>query len=74
MPGLPRAKDETRPRETFSILVLDSVERLTIALRRGDAFTAQGLADMQALSRRLGAFQSALNDRLSVLEDGDELD
>lgn len=71
MSGLPRAKDETRPRETFNILFLESIERLTMALRRGDPFTAQGLADMQALDRRLGAFHDALESRLVVLEDDD---
>ncbi len=69
MAGLPKSKDTTRPREAFSILVLDSVERLTMSLRKGDPFTAQGLTDMQALSRRLGAFQDALNERLTLVED-----
>ena len=69
MSGLPRGKDNTRPREAFTILVLDSVERLTMALRRGDPFTAQGLADMRALSRRLQAFKDALEARESVLEE-----
>lgn len=69
MTGLPRAKDNSRPREAFTILVLDSVERLTMALRRGDPFTAQGLADMQALSRRLQAFKDALEERLELIED-----
>lgn len=71
MPGLPRAKDQTRPREAFNVMVLESIERLTLALRRGDAFTAQGLTDMEALSRRLGAFQSALDERLSLTETED---
>ena len=71
MPGLPRAKDETRPREAFNILILESIERLTMALRRGDPFTAQGLADMQALERRLSAFRDALEIRTSVLEDNE---
>ena len=68
MTGLPRSKDNSRPREAFNILVLESVERLTHALRRGDAFTAQGLADMQALSRRLSAFKDALDERLELIE------
>lgn len=69
MAGLPKAKDDLRPREAFTILVLDSVERLTMALRRGDAFSAQGLADMQALSRRLKAFSDALEYRLELVEE-----
>jgi len=69
MTGLPRAKDETRPRDAFALLYLDGIERLTTALRRGDAFSAQALADMQALDRRWHAFSAALRDRLSVVED-----
>lgn len=69
MSGLPRTKDLTRPRDAFVILHLDAIERLTTSLRRGDAFSAQALADMQALDRRWHAFSAALNDRLSVLED-----
>lgn len=67
--GLPRVSDCTRPRETFSLLVLEPIERLTTALRRGDAFSAQALADMEALRNRLKAFDAALDARLSVLED-----
>ena len=68
MAGLPRATDTTRPREAFEILVLNAIERLTMCLRRGDSFTAQGLADMQALSRRLGAFQDALDERRKLID------
>ena len=67
--GLPRAKDQTRPRDTFAIMVLGPVEHMTTALRKGDAFSAQALADMQALSNRLGAFQDALDSRLSLIEE-----
>lgn len=67
--GLPRAKDQTRPRDTFQIMVLGPVEQMTTALRRGDAFSAQALAEMHELSRRLKAFQRALDDRLSLIED-----
>jgi hypothetical protein len=69
MPGLPRAKDETRPREAFAMLVLSPVEHLTTALRRGDAFSEQALADMMALQRRLAAFSDALDARLQLVED-----
>lgn len=71
MAGLPRAYDNTRPREAFEMLVLHSIERLTLALRRGDPFTAQGLTDMQALDRRLSAFHDALKERLELIENGD---
>ena len=69
MTGLPKTRDTTRPREAFNILVLESVERLTMALRRGDAFSDQGLADMQGLRRRLDAFGKALDDRISLIEE-----
>lgn len=72
MKGLPEAKSTVRPREAFDILVLQSIERLTTSLRRGDAFSAQGLTDMQALSRRLQAFNDALNERLSLIETEDK--
>lgn len=67
--GLPRVPDSTRPREAFALLVLEPVERLTTALRRGDAFSAQALADMEALRNRLKAFDAALDARISALED-----
>lgn len=69
MPGLPRAKDETRPREAFAIMVLSPVEHMTNALRRGDAFSEQALHDMLALKRRLEAFSDALEARMSLVED-----
>jgi hypothetical protein len=57
---LPRAADTSRPRDCWAIMVLGGVERLTEALRRGDAFDRQSLADMRELRRRLGAFEIAL--------------
>ncbi len=57
---LPRAADTSRPRDCWAIMVLGGVERLTEALRRGDAFDRQSLADMRELRRRLGAFEQAL--------------
>jgi hypothetical protein len=44
-------------------MVLGGVERLTEALRRGDAFDKQSLADMDQLAMRLGAFNAALDMR-----------
>lgn len=67
--GLPRAKDTTRPRDAFALLILNPLEHLTTALRRGDPFSAQALTDMEALRNRLNAFEAALNDRLSLIED-----
>lgn len=69
MTGLPRAKDTTRPREAFSLLVLAPLEHMTTALRRGDPFSGQALADMEALRNRLNAFEDALDARLAVVED-----
>lgn len=40
-----------------------------MALRRGDDFSAQGLADMQALNRRLAALSAALEYRLELVEE-----
>ena len=40
MSGLVRARDVTRPRDCWSVMVCGGVERLTEALRRGDAFDA----------------------------------
>lgn len=67
--GLPRANDTTRPRDTFVLMVLEPVERLTTALRRGDPFSAQALADMEALDNRLSAFSDALAARVALVED-----
>ena len=64
MTGLPRVIDKTAPRDCWSIMVLEAVERLTTALRRGDPFDAQSLSDMQALQRRLGAFEAALDAKI----------
>lgn len=69
MTGLPRAKDETRPQDAFTLMVLSGIERTTTALRRGDPFSERALHDMLALDRRLSAFSQALHDRLPVVED-----
>jgi hypothetical protein len=69
MSGLPRAKDETRPRDAWLLLVCGGVERLTESLRRGDPFSEKALSDMTALDRRLGAFSAALAARMPVVED-----
>ena len=74
MPGLPRARDATRPRETFTILYLDAMERLTLGLRRGDPFSKQALSDMEALARRSKAFVTALEDRLELIEPREDHD
>lgn len=71
MKGLPRAPDTSRPRDLFSVLVLWPIERLTDSLRRGDAFTAQSLVEMEHLRNRLKAFDAALEDRLSLIDDED---
>lgn len=69
MTGLPRTTDNTRPREAFDILVIDSIERLTTALRRGDAFSERALRDMEKIRRRLDAFGMALDSRLALVEE-----
>lgn len=69
MTGLPRAKDETRPQDTFDLMVLGGIERLTTALRRGDPFSEKALNEMIALDRRLSAFSAALHNRLPLTED-----
>lgn len=70
MNGLPRMKDTTRPRDCWQVMVCGGVERLTYALRRGDAFDAQSLADMEELCRRVEAFRNALDARKAmILED-----
>lgn len=69
MPALPRTKDTTRPRDTWSMMVLDGLERMTTALRRGDAISAQSVTEIEALCRRADALKAALDDRLQVLEE-----
>jgi hypothetical protein len=69
MTGLTRAKDETRPQDAFTVMVLGGIERLTHALRKGDPFSEKALHDMQALDRRLRAFSDALSARLPLSED-----
>lgn len=69
MSGLPRVADNTRPREVFALMVLEPVERMTTALRRGDPFSAQALTDMEQLDRRLRAFSDALAARVKMVED-----
>jgi hypothetical protein len=64
MAALPRANDQTRPRTVFAIFVLEGIERMTTALRRGDPFSAEAVGDMVALHRRFAAFSDALDARL----------
>ena len=66
MSGLRRIDDDTRPREAWAIVVLESIERLTTSLRRGHPFSTQAVRDMQALQRRLQAFSEALDYRLET--------
>lgn len=68
MNGLPRIADTSRPRDCWQVMVLGGIERLTEALRRGEAFDAQSLADMNALRMRLSAFDAALTARLRAAE------
>lgn len=63
MTGLPRVRDTSRPRDVWLLVVCGGVERMTDALRRGDPFDDQSLADMRALRNRLGAFDMALSMR-----------
>lgn len=69
MSGLPRMKDESRPRDAWMILVCGGVEKLTEALRRGDPFSEKALNDMMLLRNRLEAFNLALEARLKAKED-----
>lgn len=69
MSGLPRSQDTTRPHDAWGLFVLGGVEKMTMALRRGDPFSERALNDMQQLQRRLAAFSDALDARVSVLED-----
>ena len=69
MPPLPRHKDTTRPRDVWSLFVLNGVERMTESLRRGDSFDAVSVAEIEALCRRVDALRAALDERLAVLED-----
>lgn len=67
MTGLPRVPDTSRPRDVFAVMVLGGVERLTEALRRGDAFDAQSLSEMRLLRQRFSAFDAALAAREATL-------
>lgn len=69
MTGLPRVADQSRPRDAWALVVCGGIERLTEALRRGDAFDEQSLHDMRALRSRLGAFSDALTAREAILEE-----
>lgn len=70
MKGLPRVADTSRPRDVFAVMVLGGVERLTEALRRGDAFDEQSLGEMRLLRQRLSAFDAALAAReANLIED-----
>ena len=67
--GLPRAASQVRPRDTLNMLLFESIERTTTALRRGDDFSAQSIRDLEALIRRVNALELALVERLQILED-----
>lgn len=69
MTGLPRMKDESRPRDAWMVLVCGGVERLTEALRRGDPFSEKSVNDMMLLRNRLDAFNVALEMRLKAKEE-----
>ena len=69
MAGLPRATDNTRPRDAWAIMVCGGVERMTESLRRGDPFSEKSLEDMRRLQARLQAFSDALDSRTSLVED-----
>lgn len=64
MTGLRAIKPTTRTRPVWDAMVLGGIERLTRRLMDGgDEFSAEELADMQALRRRLQAFDKALTAR-----------
>lgn len=69
MSGLPRMPDQSRPKDAWAVMVCGGVERITEALRRGDAFTEKSLQDMLMLQRRLDAFNTALNQRLEMINE-----
>lgn len=67
--GLPRAKDTTKPRDVFAMLYLEPLERVTMALRRGDAFSPASIAQLEAMTRRFDALKAALDDRMQMIEE-----
>ena len=69
MNGLPRAKDVSRPRDVFSLMVLGGIERTVEALRRGDAFDGQSLIEMRQLCNRYASLDHALKAREALIED-----
>jgi hypothetical protein len=62
--SLPRGPDTTRSRTAFGLVLIDGIERMTTALRRGDPFSETALEDMLTLRRRLDGFSAALESRL----------
>ena len=72
MAGLPRSKDTTPARDVMVVWVVQPIEHMTMALRRGDPFTAQSLQDMLIIKRRLGAFFEALDARLAEIPETTE--
>lgn len=66
MSGLPFTPENRRPRDLVALMFLSPLERLTEALERGEAFDEQNLADMQAMQRRLTAFDRALTARVTA--------
>jgi len=72
MAGLPRSKDTTPARDVMVVWVVQPIEHMTMALRRGDPFTAQSLQDMLTVRRRIGAFGDALDARLAEIPEDTE--
>jgi hypothetical protein len=76
--SLPRGPDTTRSRSVVGVVLIDGIERMTTALRRGDPFSESALDDMLTLRRRLEGFAAALESRLrthgmaELLEQDDE--
>lgn len=67
MPSLPR-HDNSNPRDAWDLFVLQGIERLTISLRKGDAWNARSVLEIQRLAQRLNALQEAINYRLQIIE------
>jgi len=63
MTGLRAIQTTTRRRPIWDAMVLGGVERLTRQLMEGVEFSEEDLEDMQALRRRLQAFDRALTAR-----------
>ena len=71
MPALPRHKDQTRPRDAFRLILIEGLERMTTALRRGDPLDARSVEEIEQVCRRADALQEALHGRLHLVESDD---